>query len=221
MRAVFFIAVLPAVLTAVSCAPQQEQVESSVPPEPVIEVPPPGPPETFTYSENPTLALIPPGPIKGEANGKPIEIKAVVFEPTSNGNWIVQLCEDPFADPTQVLWEGEYVYFELPESPAGNKIIAKPMEFGGGFFQIEKPDEPGEKTSWNAENAWVIEIIDWEAKPWDPEGDVFQTAGTASGRVAVCYQGYGDFKDSWVAGNFDRAVIRYMGEPPWVSGDDE
>ena len=41
-------------------------------------------------------------------------------------------------------------------------------------------------------------------------------AGKASGRIAVCYQGGGSFKDSWAAGTFENVPIRYMGKPYWM-----
>jgi hypothetical protein len=199
-----------------SCAPQQEQVAAPA----AAAVAPAGPPETFTYTEAPTLALIPIGPIQGEANGKPFEAKTIIFEPKSDGSWTAKFCEADLEDPTEVLIEGQSIYFELPENPESGKVISKPMEFGGGYFQIFQPGGTGDTTSWNADNAWVLEITEWNQQPWNPDGDFFQTAGTVSGRVAICYKGYGDFRNSWAAGNFDDAVIRYMGEPPWVATDE-
>jgi len=218
-----YLLLIPAVLLMVSCATQQEQVAPAIPEaEAVIAAPAPtpGPPETFDYTENPTLALIPLGAVRGQANGEEFTVNTIIFEPKSDGTWEVKFCEADLDDPTEVLIDGQYIYLDLAEAPEAGKVIEKPMEFGAGFFQITLPDGTG-TTSWNADNAWVLEITDWNQEPWDPDDDFFQTAGTASGRVAVCYKGYGDFENSWAAGNFDGAVIRYMGEPPWVQESEE
>ncbi len=203
---------------AVSCAPRQAEVKPAAPAEPEVMITtPPAPPKTFTYTESPSAGLIPVGPVRGQANGKTFEVKTVIFEPASEGKWKVNFYEDKVEDPTAALIEGQHIYLDLPGTPAAGEAMKKPMEFGGGYFQINKPGQEGQTTSWNADNAWVLEITEWNQKPWDPEADFFQTAGTASGRVAVCYKGYGNFKNSWAAGNFKDAVIRYMGEPPWVN----
>lgn len=218
MKQTFMIICLLAAL-AVSCAPQQAQVTPAVAPPPEAAAkpaPPPEPPKTFTYTEAPALALIPAGPVRGEANGAVFTVNTIIFEPTSDGTWVAKFYDAEVDDPTEVLIEGQHIYLDLPEAPKAGKAMKKPMEFGGGYFQILKPDGSGETTSWNSDNAWVLEITEWNQKPWDAEADFFQTAGTASGRIAVCYKGYGDFKNSWAAGNFKDAVIRYMGKPPWV-----
>jgi hypothetical protein len=216
MKRLFIIAGLLLPL-ALSCAPRESEVKPAAPSVPEVKItPPPAPPKTFAYTESPTEALIPVGPVRGRANGKSFKVKTVIFEPDSDGKWKVKFCEDKVEDPTAALIEGQYIYFELPQDPAAGKVMKKAMAFGDGFFKIKLPGKPGETTSWNADNAWVLEITEWNQKPWNPEADFFQTAGTASGRVAVCYKGYGDFKNSWAAGNFQDAVIRYMGKPPWA-----
>ena len=41
-------------------------------------------------------------------------------------------------------------------------------------------------------------------------------SSSASGRVAIVYQGYSDFKNSFAAGTFTDVPVRYMGKPQWV-----
>jgi len=59
----------------------------------------------------------------------------------------------------------------------------------------------------------VVEITDWKVAPYAEDGPAFQAAGTASGRVVVVFKGQGNRVDSWVAGHFTDAVVRYMGRP--------
>ena len=173
-------------------------------------------PETFNYTENPTLAMIPDKPAQGEFNGQAFEVKTVIFQPGYDGKWELLLMKKKMEDPTDVMREGQYFNLGLNAKPGSGVVMTHKMEFGGGLCQIKKIDNPEETTSWNSDNAWVLEITQWDVKPWDPEGDIFQVAGTASGRVAVCYKGTCGFADSWVAGTFSGAIVRYMGEPDWV-----
>ena len=170
-------------------------------------------PETFTYTEKPTLEMIPDKPIEGEVNGEPFTVETVLFQPSYTGNWEVSLIEKKLDDPLAVLFESQYFNLDLNKKPETGAVITHPMEFGDGICQIKQLDNPEETTSWNSPNAWVMEITEWDVKPWDPEGDIFQVAGTASGTIAVCFQGSCGYANSWVAGTFSGAIVRYMGEP--------
>ncbi|HPJ71154.1 MAG TPA: hypothetical protein PK636_00545, partial [bacterium] len=169
----------------------------------------------WVYTETPDSGSIPPGPVAGEANGRAFEVKAVYLQPFFD-NWSLYLTTQEMEEPTAIMNEGEYINIDLPRELAAGKTYTHEMGYGGGFFQILSPSSPGETTSWNAENAWILEITSWDVKPFDPDGDIFQAAGTASGRIYVSYQGYGDFKNSGAAGTFENAVVRYMGDPGWT-----
>ena len=58
-----------------------------------------------------------------------------------------------------------------------------------------------------------MRITSWDVKPFDESGELFQQAGSASGRIWVCYQAAGDHRDSWAQGSFENAPVRYMGKP--------
>ncbi len=167
----------------------------------------------FTYSEKPSLEKVPAGTITGQANGKPFEAKFVAFQPSYTGNWEMIIADKPF-EPADIIMDCQHIDIDLPHAPAAGKVMSKPMEYGKGIWQIQSPDDPAETTSWNADNAWVLEITEWNVKPWDPNADMFQQAGTASGRIGICYKGSGSFKNSWAGGTFKNASVRFMGEPP-------
>ena len=213
MRAIYILVAIPvAVVLAAGCASEQM---TDAPAKPATDV---GtkkdvPPVNFSYTESPTIAMIPESPIRGEANGKPFEVKTVVFQPGRGENWDLYLLDTKLEDPLDVLLEGQYIAIQLTERPGAGVTMTRPLDFGDGLFQIGEIDTPEETTSWNSPNAWAIEITQWDVRPWNPDGEIFQVAGTAAGKVAVCYQGSCGFADSWAAGTFTNAVVRYMGPP--------
>ncbi|MFW5920731.1 MAG: hypothetical protein ACOCUS_02735, partial [Polyangiales bacterium] len=87
---------------------------------------------------------------------------------------------------------------------------------GGSLWRI-RTGEGAEPTTWSAPHAFVLEIDTWEVDPWDPEGPLFQEAGRASGRIAVVHKASDGLERAWVAGRFEDAVVRYMGEPGWLA----
>lgn len=155
-------------------------------------------------------------PVRGEANGKEFVVKTIIFQPSYTGNWKVDFIDEKVEDPVEIMIEGQSFNMDLNKKPGKGVVISHPMEFGDGALQIRKTDNPEETTSWNSDNAWVLKITKWDVKPWNPEGDVFQVGGTASGKIAVCYKGSAGFANSWIAGTFTDAIVRYMGKPKWV-----
>ena len=220
------VALLVSVLVLACKESKRDETSPTSAPKPVASAPtptptpaptPPPPPTSFAWTEAPALDMIPAGPIHGEANGKPFTVQSVYLEP-SFGKWELVLAEKKLDSPTDMIGLTRAVHVEVDKPAAGQKY-AHEMSYGGGFFQVQKGDKLDDTTSWNAENAWVLEITKWDVKPYDKNGDMFQQAGTASGRIAVCYKGYGDFKNSYVAGTFEDAVVRYMGEPDFAKPD--
>lgn len=169
----------------------------------------------FAWTESPSFDAIPAGPVKGEAQGKPFVAGSIFFEPGFK-DWRLVVHEGKLDTPTSISPRGQHITISLPEEPAAGKKWTRPLKYGDGYFQINQPEDPTKTTSWNASNAWVIEITRWEIKPYDPKGPIFQEAGKASGRIAVCYQGSGAFKNAHAAGVFEHAVVRYMGKPYWL-----
>lgn len=176
-----------------------------------------GAPADVTWTSAPSLAAIRDGPIRGNASGRRFDAEAVIFEPGFE-NWKMIIADKKLPSPKAVLSrlsDCRHVDLDLPRPPSTGIVFQKPMSYGGGYFQLDAP-KTGKMTSWNEENAWALEITSWQAAPWDPEGGEVQTAGTASGRVIIMYKSNrDDLDDTWVAGTFDRAIVRYMGRPRW------
>ncbi|MBW2276284.1 MAG: hypothetical protein JRF63_02260 [Deltaproteobacteria bacterium] len=191
-----------------------------IPPVPVppVPVPPmaPAAPGSFAWTETPAVTQIPVTPLSGMANGKPFAAASVIFEPGSD-SWRLIIRDQPLSEPTAVLTGGQSINIDLPEFPATGANFVRPMEYGDGYFQIgNDPANAESTTSWNADNAWALEITNWQASDYDSSGSLFQNAGVASGKIAVCYKGGGSIQNSWVAGTFENATVRYMGEPFWL-----
>ena len=191
-----------------------------VPGAPVPPVPPapvaPAAPGMFAWTETPAVMQIPATPLSGMANGRPFSAASVVFEPGSD-QWRMIIRDQPLTDPTAVLTGGQSINIDLPEFPTTGANFTRPMEYGDGYWQIgNDPANPESTTSWNADNAWALEITNWQAADYDESGSLFQNAGTASGKIAICYKGGGSIQNSWVAGTFENATVRYMGKPFWL-----
>lgn len=174
-------------------------------------------PPAYTWTETPTFEGIPAAPVGGMVNGAPFGVVTVLIEPGLKG-WKIAFHDQALKRPTGLIVGSHHLDLHLQgDTPAAGSKYEKKMSFGGGYWQVPKPgDTGGGATSWNASNAYVLEFTQWDVKPYDTEGPVFQEGGTASGRVAVNYKGSGDFQNSWMAGTFENATVRYMGKPYWV-----
>ncbi|MBX3246709.1 MAG: hypothetical protein KF901_05945 [Myxococcales bacterium] len=179
----------------------------------------PAAPTTFEYTESLSVDAIPGFPAKGVANGREIAIQAVYFQPRFD-EWGLTLSTEALDRPTAVggSADAESVNLSgLPQELGVGTYTHTIEQRGGGYFQIKKPDDPTRTTSWNTSTAYIVHITKWEVEPWNPEGSIFQDAGRASGKVVAVFRGNGnDFQNSWVAGTFEDAVVRYMGRPRWI-----
>ena len=166
------------------------------------------------WSAAPTREMIPNRAISGEVNGELFEANAVFFQP-SFGRWELVIAEGALERPTSITTEGRFVVITLPEAPQSGSVFTQAMQYGRGYFQVPKPDDPENMTSWNARNAFIVEITAWEEEAYDPDGMLFQAVGKAAGKVYVSYSGEGleGFSNSFIAGSFDNGIIRYMGRP--------
>lgn len=211
------IIIAAAIISSYGCSeepPPPEMNAQPTTPEPV-EI------AAFEYTETPQLDDVPNTPVAGNANGREIEIQTVVFQPRFD-SWSMTLSTAELDRPTGILpGMAEAVNItDLPQELAAGTYTHAIDESGGGFFQIQKPDEEG-TTSWNTRMAYVLQITEWNGRPYDPEGSMFQEAGTASGKVVAVFRGNDrDFANSWVAGTFDDAIVRYMGTPRWLRDEE-
>ena len=176
----------------------------------------------FTYTETPTLGTIPAWTVRGKANGEPFQAKTIIFSPFVS-KWRLQII-DTEVDPLKGIAiarldkpEIQVINIDLPNEPKDGDVMKKEISFGGGYFQIKtSPDSRG-TTSWNTDNAWIIQITEWEKKPWIEGEGTFQQVGKASGRLYVSFKGSEQgFRNSWISGTFEDAAIVYYGKPQSV-----
>jgi len=182
----------------------------------------PAAPATFEYTEALSAEVIPNAPVKAMANGRELEIDTVLFQPRFD-EWSMTLSPAELDRPTAILsGMPEAVNLsDLPQEMGVGTYTHAIDESGGGYFQIQKIDDPESTTSWNTNMAYHLEITEWNASDYDPEGSLFQEAGTASGKVVAVFRGReGSFANSWVAGTFEDAVVRYMGKPRWLDEEE-
>ncbi len=168
--------------------------------------------EKAGFTTTPKWDAIPAGPITGEANGRPFEAKAVFFEP-SFGKWTLVIADLPLPDPLGLIFEGQTIKIDFDAAPKTGARFEHPLKYGGGYFHIQKSDDPKDLTSWNGDNVYLVEITKWDVKPYQDGTDFSQLAGRASGRIYIAYKAAGDLKDSWAAGTFTDAPVRYRGDP--------
>lgn len=206
--------------------PAQPQMPVA-PPAPVAPAAPAAPAEVinvppYQWTEAPTFETIPDVAAAGMANTRPMAVKTVVIEPSMD-KWRMKISDKELDSPTSILMGGQSVNIDLPGTPAAGTQWTREMEYGDGYFQIgTDANNPEATTSWNADNAWVIEFTKWDVADYDTDGDLFQEAGKASGRFAVCYKGSATgIQNSWVAGTFEDAIVRYMGKPQWLEDGDK
>lgn len=211
---------IPILLALAGLGACDESTDASATETPPETAAAPAAPATFEYTETLSVDVIPAFPVKGVANGREIAIEAVYFQPRFDA-WGVTFSTAALERPTAVGGGTDTESVNLSGLPQelGVGTFTRTVEErgGGGYFQIQKPDDPTSTTSWNTTIAYVLHITKWEVEPWSPEGSVFQDAGRASGKVVAVFRGNGrDFENSWIAGTFEDAVVRYMGRPRWI-----
>ncbi|MEP5765280.1 MAG: hypothetical protein ABJ308_11840 [Halieaceae bacterium] len=173
----------------------------------------------IAYTPLPTLDQVPAWPVRGVANGAVFKSESVMFMPLQSG-WKL-LIHDRKVDPMQglAIIRSEYpdvqtVKVNLPREPQPGAVFKRALEYGGGMFQIKPSAQAQGTTSWNTSVAWVIEITSWDKRAWQEGGGTFQRAGSASGRLYICFEGAPDrIQSSFVAGEFSDVPIMYYGPP--------
>ncbi|MEM9195976.1 MAG: hypothetical protein AAGF12_42815 [Myxococcota bacterium] len=171
--------------------------------------------QAFRWSEHPTL---PEGaePLRGVGNGKLFIPKAIYFEPRYD-NWALVIGDERLPSTNAMLPIGAQ-HIDITDLPieltAGQH--EKSYGNGGGFWRIDVPPDGERTTCWNAPNAYILELDEWDIKPYDEDENMYQQAGTTSGRLVLVYGGGGGFARSFAYGTFEDVPIRYRGPPRWV-----
>ncbi|MCU0662391.1 MAG: hypothetical protein MUC50_08720 [Myxococcota bacterium] len=180
-------------------------------PTPLAAAPVPG---TFAWTEAPSFNLVPLTPATGMVNNQPFIVAGAVIEPGFDpGSFRLTMFEKPLDSPTGLIADQQYLSIDLPSPPTMGSSWIHPMEYGKGHWEVNSPGAPAQRTSWNAENAWVMEITKWDVAEYNTAAGGAQAVGTASVKLAVCYKGSASFANSFVAGTLDNVVVRYMMPP--------
>jgi hypothetical protein len=187
-------------------------------------------PDLYAWTTTPTLESVPNIPLTGKVNGREFQVAAVFFQPGPKG-WDLILADKP-VEPTRVdITDCQYLVIELPkDGPGKGSKLSHAMDYGGGVWRLIDPQEPTNWTSWNADNAWTLEITDWSVHPPEAKeaggghkaAPLATVVGHAKGRLALCYRAKKGtaFRDSWVAGHFDDALVRQLPTAETASVED-
>jgi len=177
--------------------------------------PPPGTGATeFKWTESPTVEGIPNRPVGGLVCSKPFEVKQVVIE-TGGPAWQINLLGQTLSDNRQQIPQIPLLKIDVKEKhlAPGVKLL-RSKDVGDIDLEFPSLQDPKTLASWNGINAYAIEITKWDVKPYDSNVAGVQVAGTAAGRLAViCVGEEATFVNSWFAGTFDGALVRYTTKP--------
>ena len=126
--------------------------------------------------------------------------------------WRLVLLEQPPSSPDQTQHAGQRVELSFKGAPTSNYKQSGEFSDRSVEWSIPKSLTPNDLRRWRAQSAYLLELIDWDIKPFDPEGPTFQEAGKASGRLMLRAK---DERggEGWVVGRFDDALVRYLGDP--------
>ena len=183
---------------------------------------------SFEWTKTPRLEDIPEGRIRGVIDGKPFTAGWVCVQPGLYRSWRINISrKKPVGGPLGLTYGVEFatIYLSDPPEEGGEQQRAMAPDEKGFVFLVddssggEKKKAEGEK--WHSSCAWAVEITSWEVKDWDPEGEMGQLAGEASGRLALTCEAEDGVERSWLAGEFEHAPVRYMGVPWWAPEDQQ
>lgn len=186
----------------------------------------------YKYTPKPLFDLIPAQPVVGRLNGQPWPVAAVVFEPKGD-HWTMNFYDKALARPTGLARGTFPLTLDLSGLPGEGVKLERALSTGGSTWKLPAPPRSAPKKSpkkgkkaevvaapppagpstWRTRSAYVLEFTTWQAAPFDAKKPAFQVAGKASGRIAVVYEGRDGKQHAWVAGTFENALIRYMGQP--------
>jgi len=176
--------------------------------EPVAEQPATAP-TAFEWTDAPTVAMIPSGPIHGMMNGKPFEAKTVRIEKGEDGTFKMQISNVAVEgdDPTRSI-TGEDAWqfiFTATEGETGEWTWAIADEKGDGstedvLYSYQQGEDKGSMSiarNWGA----ALEITDWTVtEPAEDAKTLHTVLGNVKGKVALVVD---EDAKSWAAGEFD------------------
>ncbi len=168
----------------------------------------------FEWTREPTVDIIPPGPISGEMNGEPFGAKSVRLEKADEGRFELTISNTAVEgdDPTASIsgddaWE---LTFTATEGETGEWTwtIAeeKNYEEEHVYYWYQQPNNEG-PMSINDDWGGALQIDEWSVEEADPEADTFSTLlGNVTGKVALVMD---DDEKSWCAGEFDAVYYEW------------
>jgi hypothetical protein len=181
----------------------------------------PAAPGEVVFVEDPALADIPDGPMRGVIHGQPVEIQSVFIEPDiDDKGWSFTFSSAAAEDPTDVIDLEREVNLDIDQAPAPGYTFTKGLEENVEFDDFHAyyvyPQDDGSPYSINSPWSCAIEIESADIGEYDPGGDMFQAVGTVKGRALICSR-HEDFDTgavtlTHVGGEFE-AIARYMGAP--------
>jgi len=171
------------------------------------------PPAVWACAEFLSLTAIPDISLEGCSGGEVFEISSVVVQPGYGNPWDIFLCEHELEDELGPWPAGRLINIELDAEPETGAVFRRTKKPGGGFFLVRAKGPLGEYLTRDTMNSWIIEFVEWDVDPYDPEEAPAQEAGSAEIRIAACFAAEDEIGDSGVAGEFDDVLVRYLGRP--------
>lgn len=169
---------------------------------------------TFEWTAEPTIDMIPSGPIRGEMNGSPFEAKTVRIEKDDDGTFELTISNTAVEgeDPTEMItgddaWQ---LTFSGAEGQTGEWTWTldeeKEFEQEHVYYWYQQEDDAG-PMSINYSWAGALQIDEWTMQEPDPNADTFSTIlGNVTGKIALVMD---DDEKSWVAGEFDAVYYEW------------
>ncbi|NLO74026.1 MAG: hypothetical protein GX100_07995 [candidate division WS1 bacterium] len=176
-------------------------------PEPAATAEEAPPPDSFAWTDSPSLASIPGGAITGQINGKPFTAKLVRVK-QEDKTFALEIVDKSADKPTDAVSgaTGVQLTFSLPEGKPGELVlpVAATKESGKQHAYYWYP-QGGDKGPMSVNCPWgcALQITEW-TKGTDPQDEY--VVGQVKGKVAVVFD---DEAKSWVAGTFDCIEMKW------------
>lgn len=160
--------------------------------------------EAFRWTDKPTLAGIPEGPIVGELKGRPFRAQAVRLQREEDGLLLTISNLKP-SNPSGPLSKNTAVEltFSLPEGKPGELVLEQEtVKIRPNHAYYHYPSDTG-PVSVNCPYAVALKITSWTLQTDPANADIL---GEVSGRIAICFN---DDARSWVAGAFRGVYFKW------------
>jgi hypothetical protein len=168
----------------------------------------------FEWTAEPTIEMIPSGPIRGEMNGEPFEAKTVRLEKDDEGTFHLTISNKAVEgdDPTEMItgddaWE---LTFTATEGETGEWTWSvsdeKDFDQEHVYYYYQQEDDGGPMSInyfWGA----ALQIDEWTVEEPSEDASTFHTIlGNAKGKIALVMD---DDEKSWCAGEFDAVYYEF------------